>query len=79
MPSTFVVAKSPMVDGDGVAAGFGAQPGDHGPGQVDAVYFHAAAGQRQRDPAGADAQLQRPPAVGPAARQPGQHVGYHRP
>jgi hypothetical protein len=49
---------------DGVAAGLGAQPGHHGPGQVDAVHRHAAAGQRQRDPAGPDAQLQRPAAAG---------------
>ena len=58
-------------DRDSLAAGLGAQPGHHGPGQVDAVHFHAAAGQRQRDPPGPDAQLQRPP----AARQLGQHPG----
>jgi PhnB protein len=63
----------PDRDADGVAAGLGPQPGHHGPGQVDAVHVHAAAGQRQRDPAGADAQLQRPPAAG----QPGQHPGHH--
>ncbi len=54
-----------------VAAGLGAQPGHHGPGQVDAVHRDAAAGQRQRDAPGPDAQFQRPALAG----QPGQGVG----
>jgi hypothetical protein len=58
-------------DRDAVAARLGPQPGHHGPGQVDAVHLDAAPGQRQRDPAGADAQLQGPPAAG----QLGQHAG----
>ncbi len=58
-------------DADGVAAGLGAQPGHHGPGQVDAVHRDAAAGQRQRDAPGPDAQFQRPALAG----QPGQRVG----
>jgi hypothetical protein len=52
-------------------AGFGPQPLHHGAGQVDAVHRHAAGGQRQRQPAGPDAEFEGPASTG----QLGQHVG----
>ena len=57
---------------DRVAAGLGAQPGDHRPRHVDAVDRNAAARQRQGDAPGPDAQLQ----CAAAARELGQNAGH---
>jgi hypothetical protein len=46
-------------DLDVLGARLGAQPGEHRLGVVDAGDAHAALGKRQRDPAGADPELQR--------------------
>ena len=70
MPSTRVVAKSPIVTSISLRARLGAQPRDHRLGEVDPVHRHAARGERQRDPAGADAELER----GAVARQLGEEV-----
>ena len=66
-PNTWNLGERPRDPGGGeiadghryrIAAGFGAQAGDHGARQVDSMDLNATAGQRQRDPARADAQLQ---------------------
>src|SRR6266545_1918959 len=44
---------------DVLAPGLGAQPSHHGFGAIDAGDAHAALGERERDPAGADPELQR--------------------
>jgi hypothetical protein len=49
---------------DRLAARLGAQPGGHGPRQLDAMDRDAAMGQRQRDPAGANPQFQGPATAG---------------
>jgi hypothetical protein len=61
-----------VTDGHGNvgAAGLGPQAGDHGAGHVDAVHGHAAAGEGQGDPPGADGQLE----GGAVAGELGQQV-----
>ena len=59
VPSTVVVAKSPIVTPICLSAGLRAQPLDHRGREVDAVHANAALRERQRDPAGADPELER--------------------
>jgi len=47
---------------DPVAARLLAQPGDHRVREVDAVHLHPTLRQGQREPAGTDPELERPPA-----------------
>jgi hypothetical protein len=63
---------------DGVAAGFGPQPGHHGRRQVDAGHLDPAGSQRQRDPPGADAQLQRAAGAGQFGQQVDGRVDHGR-
>ena len=72
MPSTRVVAKSPIVTWISPAPGFARRLRDHRLGQVDARDPDAARGERQRDPTGADAELQR----GAVSRELGEEVHY---
>jgi len=52
--------------GDPLAAGLLAQPRDHRLREVDPVHLHPAAGERERDAAGPDPELQRAAAAGEA-------------
>ena len=58
MPGTGTSAKSPIVTESCVAARLGAQLFDHRGGDVDAVDADPASRERQRDPTGADGELQ---------------------
>jgi hypothetical protein len=54
----------PDGDADVPAAWLRAQPPDHRGRQVDAVHRHPALRERQRDPPGADPELERPTTTG---------------
>ena len=70
MPSTRVVAKSPIVTAMSVPARLRAQLRDHARREVDPVHRHAALRQRERDPPGPDPELER----GAVARSPRQEL-----
>jgi hypothetical protein len=58
-PGMRVVAKSPIASSIAFAAVLRAQARDHRFGVVDARDRHSARGERQRDAAGADGELER--------------------
>ena len=60
---------SPTTRVDPLRSGLLAQPGDHRLRVVDARHAHAARGQRQRDPARADRELERRAVAGQLGQQ----------
>ena len=68
VPSTLVVAKSPMVTPMSPAPGSPAAP-PPSPATVDPVNAHAPPAERQREATGSDAELERGPVPASSARK----------
>ena len=69
VPSTDGRGEVADRDADLVGARLRLQPRDHRRREVDAVHADAAPGERQRDAAGADAELERGAVAGEPARK----------
>ena len=81
-PSTRVVAMSPIVTCDALRVVLGSELLGHGGGELDPGHGYAARGERQRDPSGADGELERRAVAGQLGQQVDrrtEHVGVeHR-